>query len=286
MSNASPIHPVELVAVGKEFFRGRRPFVVSDDLVESFVNTLQNTPYKPWSIMGKYAPKFRSATTKSGFAQGQTLIVADYETPRIEGEVKVRPALVSELRKIVREPFDDGKIIEGQDPNDTFQQHSYKVVQGDNVVPTPKAHFIVEAATSVLNMNTIWDLVGHINSSVMPAPIGAGPEKAMLLGAPRATWESVFNLWYIDYLFAYSGSKETWNSTVKSQKGFWSVKEKPVFTADLNVSTTFGKKFVTEFVYGELIWDHNDGYSMVDTDPEPRRIAIKSPFSTLPGFPG
>lgn len=285
MSNTAPIHPVELTAIGRESFRGRRPFIVSDDLVEGFVNTLQQTEYRPWTIMGKWAPKFRSASTRSGFAVGQTLIVADYETPRIAGEVKVRPTLVSELRKVIREPEGEERIIEGPDPEDPFQWHSYQVVKGDNTVPTPKAHFVVEAATETLNMNDIWDLVGHVNASTMPAPIGAPPERALLLGAPRAEWVAVFNLWYIDYLFAYSGSDETWNTLVQSQKGFWAVKEKPVFTANFDIATTLGRKFVVEFVYGLLEFNDTDGFSMTPTEPEDRSIAIVSDFGNLPGFP-
>ena len=279
------IHPRQIVAVGTEMYRGRRRFVCDNATVEALITTLQGSTYQPWYVMGEYAPRCRQADAQTGFTRGYNIITAEYETARIPGEVKIRPAITSELRKVYREPEDDKRIIEGADPKDTNQWHSYQVVEGDNRVPTPRAHFIIEAATESLNMNDIWDLVGHVNSSTMPAPIGARSQSVMLLGTPVAEWVDAFDLWYLDYLFAYSGPDETWNTLVKSQKGFWAVKEKPVFTADFEVATTMGRKFVVEFAYGSLVWNATEGWMLLPSSPEPRAIAPVSSFNTLPGYP-
>ena len=281
------VHPRQIDRLGPKRYKAVRRFVCIDAAVESLTNSLYATDYDAWYGMGKFAPKCRYAGTQSGFVPGRTLVTGYYETPRIPGEVELRPATAYELRKVLREPIESGKIIEGPDPNDAMQRHVYKLVRGDNRIPHGTASMVMEAASETLNMIPILDRIGRVNASRMADAAGAASaEKMMLMGVLNCEWIAAFDLWYLDYLFLYSGLEDTWNTQVHSQKGFWAIKKKPIVTPDFEIAADLAPRYIVEFVYGQLAGNEQDGYDIIGTSEEVRVIAKTTNFSALPGYPG
>jgi len=229
-SPATEINPRQLVRTGRRSWKGRRRFSVPISGAEALENGLYGGIFPNKS--GKYAPKCNRVETHDNWEPGRSLVVADYETPRVVGEGRLRIE-VRNTRERKTEYVQDGKTYKiGPEEYDavggtgTAKKHvgERRIIQGENLVLRPQSIIILETAATEFNLNTFMNKVGHVNKYRLPNFGNAQPGTLLFLGPPNTTYRLVGDLWYLNLAFQYSGDPTKpefpkWNAQTKSQLG-------------------------------------------------------------------
>ncbi len=289
------IHPRMSEAIGPQRYVARRHFSCRPAYVGALRPSLIGT-YYPF-IGGSYRPICTRVRARSGLAPGKSLVIADYETPRVKGKCRYRLITGYDYIERLREPREResdklGKVIVGpaDDYNETGQ--TWRNIEGTNRVPVASGRFIMETVATKFDLDTFLSMAGTVNKSRLRLANGGGTvgaEKLLLLDAPETQWWEVAGLWYINYMFAYSGKTTTWNQQCVVQKGVVVYKEVPVFVQEKEGILTgeYGRQFRPEWVPGTLkkVEGKDGPYKIVTSEPETRAAFLTSNYRNLPGWP-
>lgn len=213
------INPRIRIATGKNSWKGRRRFSSTVGNAAALEGALFGGIFP--GLSGKYAPKCNRVETQDNWEPGRSLVIADYETPRVVGEGKLRIEVGTSKEFVTRDL--KGEIIHGVEKVGTKKQFRHrKIVSGSIGDLVPESIIILETAATSFNINTVMDRVRHVNKYRLPNFGNAQPGTLLLLGSPQTTYRLVGDLWYVNYAFKYSGNPKkfpTWNQRLKSQAG-------------------------------------------------------------------
>ncbi len=256
-STGSPfteINPRQRTLVGKNSWRGRRRFSVPVVNAVSLEHSLFGSIFP--GLSGKFAAKCNRVEThdKPPNMPGRSLVIADYETPRVIGEGVLRIELGTE--KVVETTDLLDKIIIGPElvPGKTKKYHERRIISGSNIRLVPSAIIILETAATSFNLNSFIDRVGHVNKYRLPNFGNAQPGTLLFLGAPRTTFRLVGNLWYLNLAFKYSGNPKKykkWNERLVSVSGNYVPRQLPGVDKD-GALVTGSTKWQLEWVPNKL----------------------------------
>lgn len=285
------IHPRMSEQIGPQRYIARRHFSCAPAYVGYLRPSLIGSSY-PF-IGGAFRPICTRVRARSGLAPGKWLLTADYETSRVKGRPRYRLVTGYDYIERLKEPAGKKpKIIVGPAADYNTTGHTWRIISGTNRVPVGTGRFIMETVDTKFDLGDFLEMAGTVNSRSLRLPNRGGTvraEKLLLLDAPETQWWEVAGRWYINYLFAYSGPKVTWNNQCEVQKGVVVHKEVPVFVQEKKGELTgeYGRQFQPEWVPGNLVKvDGEDGpYKIEESEPETRAPFLTSNFRDLPGWP-
>ena len=250
-SPATEINPRRRVRTGRFSWKGTRRFSIPTDLAAGFETSLYGGIFP--NMSGKYAPKCVRVETFDEPPQmpGRSLMVAEYETPRVVGEGRLRIILGTTAETVTRDL--NNKLMVGAEPykrGSTTYWGERRLISGSNTRLKAMSTIILETAATEYQLNLFMNKVGHVNKYTLPKFGKAQPGTLLFLGQPQTTYALVGDLWYINLAFKYSGDPSKvvdgkkffpkWNEMTESQLGTHQVIQLDATTAAGTVIT--GKK--------------------------------------------
>jgi len=226
-SPATEINPRRRVRTGRYTWKGTRRFSIPIASAASFETSLYGGSFP--SMSGKYTPKCTRVETLDNWEPGRSLIVADYETPRIIGEGRLRIKIGVDALRTTTNLAGDKVIIGPEFVDDKIGMVEHRLIKGSATRLVPNAIIILETASSEFQVNTFMNRVGHVNKYLLPNFGNAQPGTLLFLGLPDTTFEFKNDLWYLNLAFKYSGDPTVldggeqvfpeWNKQTVSQRG-------------------------------------------------------------------
>ena len=220
-SPGTEINPRKRVRIGRRAWKGTRRFSVPVASAAALESSLYGTTFP--GLSGKYAPKCTRVEILDNWEPSRSLVVADYETPRVVGEGKLRIEIGGEKEVVTIDK--NKKVIVGPEKR-TGKSADYwerRIIRGSNVRFRPMATIILETAATSFNINTVMRRVGCVNKYDFPNFGGAQKGTLLFLGAPQTTFYLYGDLWYLNFAFKYSGPPSPefpkWNDMLQSQPG-------------------------------------------------------------------
>tara|TARA_Y100000310_G_scaffold343562_1_gene451812 strand:+ start:231 stop:1670 length:1440 start_codon:yes stop_codon:yes gene_type:complete len=220
------INPRQRTLVAQNTWKGRRRFSVPIASAANLESTLFGSMFP--GLSGQFAPICGRVSTQDNWEPGRSLVIADYETPRVVGQGVLRVQVGFESHSVTKDL--DGKVIVG--PEDVKDRGivEHRLVSGSATRLRPMATIILETAATGFNVNTFLNRVGKVNKYRLPNFGNAQPGTLLFLGAPQTTFRLVGSLWYLNLAFKYSGDPSEldkngnrvfpqWNEMTKSQSG-------------------------------------------------------------------
>ncbi len=236
-SSSTEINPRQRTLVGRNSWRGRRRFSVPLASAVNLESSLFGSVFP--GLSGKYAAICNRVETQDNWEPGRSLVIADYETPRVLGEGRLRIE-IGGTRELATTNL-AGDIIIGPEYLDAKRgMAEHKLVSGQAFRLRPNAIIILETAATAFNVNIFLDRVGQVNKFTLPNFGNAKPGTLLFLGAPNTTYRLVGDLWYLNLAFQYS-SKPKWNEMTKTQLGSFVAQEMPGLTIAGTVVTGIKK---------------------------------------------
>ena len=223
------INPRMRVVVGRNRWRGRRRFSAPIANAASLESSLYGSIFP--GLSGKYAPKCNRVEThdEPPNMPGRSLVIADYETPRVVGEGRLRIKLGAEF--VPSETDISNVRMAGPEKYDTDKVHwgERRIIRGDGNLLRAMSVIVLETAADKYNLNTFMNRVGCVNRCKLPNFGNAQPGTLLFLGQPDTTFEFVDGLWHLNLAFKYSGDPTLkkdgervfpkWNDLTESQLG-------------------------------------------------------------------
>ena len=223
IAKASPgteLNPRILIRTGQNTYKGRRRFSAVIANTGAMENNLYGSVYPNKS--GKHAPKCHRVEMHDNWRPGLSLVIADYETPRVIGEGRIRIKTGTSATTVTKDL--DKKVITGPEKTsvNSKQYNERRLISGKSIKLDPTAIIVIETAASSFNIDTIIDRIGSVNSKQLPNFGGAKKGTLLFLGGPETTYEYVGNIWHVNLAFQYSGNPDRhpkWNEMTESQAG-------------------------------------------------------------------
>lgn len=223
-SPGTEINPRQLVQIGRNAHKGRRRFSVPVASAISLKSSLYGSVFPTMS--GKYAPKCHRVEVldEPPNMPGRSVVIANYETPRIVGEGQLRiisgntqsPATRDLNKKLMFGP-------EEYKAGTSTWWGERRITKGSAVLLEPMTTIILETAARTFQVNRIMDRQNMVNKYRLPNFGGAQPGTLLFLGSiPATTFEIGADLWAVDLAFKYSGNPThfpKWNDRTESQLG-------------------------------------------------------------------
>ena len=269
------------------FWRGEVAYDCAEGAAVSFCNSLRGLPY-PTGGTDAVCIRARPVFDYGG-VKGKTAVVAYFESPGLTqsplqvGKACVRIVSKADMRKLLTEPFADGKTIEGPDSDGKI----WSVVAGSNQVNDFESVIQVQTAYQMASFqaSTYLALKRKVNAQPLTL-VGFGTVAAESLYLLSVEVDAEFGaaLVSVTYLFAWSGSGETFNQRCRSAPGTWFTIQSLVFDDNgqpvLDGSGVQLKRERMVFYAGKKLV----GGAIVDAASESRRLFNTGDFSVLEGL--
>jgi len=237
---------IEMVE-GRNFWRGVQTLATLDGYAQQEAEALYGQVYPGFS--GDYAPICKRVRVElDGDGDGRPLIFAYYETKRQPGKMILQTRTRATWRKIIREPGDEGRVIEGPDVDANARTIFWRVVQGDNQINDLTTVIVVKTAywASEFDLSTVLSLRRKTNANPLSiVGFGTAAAESLLMLDCETSWRPGDDLRDVDYLLAWSGPDANWNAQIEVEPGVWA----PIAQAELEVDYTATGKERTSMVY-------------------------------------
>lgn len=256
-SPGTELNPRILVRTGRKSWKGTMRFSTTLANAQAMGNSVYGAVFPNQS--GKYAAKCHRVETHDNPVgmPGRSLVIAQFETPRIVGEGRLRIRVGGEQEVVTRDL--DKAVIVGPvpDPFDTSKKKylERRLVYGKNVRLRPHSVIVVETAATDFQVNRLMDRVDMVNKYLLPNFGNAQPGTLLFLGSPDTTLEFVNDLWYVNLAFKYSGNPKhfwKWNEMVRSQAGNYVPRKVQAVDKDGTI-VTGAVKYLQEWVPRKVV---------------------------------
>jgi len=225
---------------------------------------------------GKYAPKCTRVEIQDNWQPDRSLVIADYETPRVvgEGTLRIQSMFQSDPTTVDLE----GAVITGLEKHSTklktYQER--RLVSGSAIKPRPFTKVILETAATSLDINYIMSREGCVNRYRLPNFGNAAPGTMLFLGAPESSYKLTGGLWYLNLAFLYSGPVK-WNEQTKSVAGNYFPLQRAALDKDKNV-VAGSKVTILQWLPNEM---NTDGSVGADSTPSGHQLFAEADFRDL-----